>query len=226
MNLEKTLHSFHNTQHFSFDLWKTLIRSNKEFKRLRPLLIKDFYSIDCADDEISKVTRKYDVLCDYASKNTGLHVNAQLIVSYILLELGKPIEQEFLANWDDFYTSLEELFLEFPPILLHDTTYALFSDIKEEGKSLSLLSNTGFIEGKSVNAFLKQIELFSYFDFLIYSDEEGISKPNPKIFEKVYQETLKIKNIEKNQITHIGDDEFADIRGAANYGFNTFLAYV
>ena len=58
---------------------------------------------------------------------------------------------------------------------------------------------------------------------MIFSDVAKISKPNPQIFDLVYDSINKIKPLKKNEILHIGDNVFADFQGAINYGFHAQL---
>jgi putative hydrolase of the HAD superfamily len=62
--------------------------------------------------------------------------------------------------------------------------------------------------------------LEEYFDFQIYSDECGFSKPNKKIFDLIHKE---MPNMDKTQILHVGDNEIADYKGAIEYGFKAHL---
>lgn len=62
----------------------------------------------------------------------------------------------------------------------------------------------------------KQLNLEKYFDFMMISDEVGVGKPNPKIFEEALKKFgLPVK---KEQVLMIGDNIFADINGAKKFG--------
>lgn len=67
----------------------------------------------------------------------------------------------------------------------------------------------------------KRIKLSSiakYFKDIVISENVGISKPNPGIFEY----TLKdMKNIDKSQVLMIGDSLSSDIQGGTNFGIDT-----
>ena len=58
---------------------------------------------------------------------------------------------------------------------------------------------------------------------MIFSDEVGVSKPNIKIFEYLYENTQKIKQLEKSKIIHVGDNIKADYEGALKFGFDAKL---
>ena len=50
-----------------------------------------------------------------------------------------------------------------------------------------------------------------------------MSKPNPKIFKIVYNEICLIKEINRAEVLHIGDNMIADYNGAREFGFNSLL---
>ncbi|TXI99601.1 MAG: phosphoglycolate phosphatase, partial [Chryseobacterium cucumeris] len=97
-----------------------------------------------------------------------------------------------------------------------------FEDIKNQGKTINILSNTGFIKGKTMRKFLIHENLDQYIDFHIYSDEINCSKPNPLIFQEV-KNKIKDQDLPMHQILHIGDNPVADYQGAKNFGFSAHL---
>jgi FMN phosphatase YigB (HAD superfamily) len=98
-----------------------------------------------------------------------------------------------------------------------------FENMVSEGKSINILSNTGFIKGKSLRKLISYYELTEYFTFQIYSDEVGYSKPNNEIFQLVFDQVNKTKETQKKEILHIGDNIIADYNGAINFGFDAHL---
>lgn len=207
--------------HFSFDLWKTLISSNKEYKTERVRLFKSFFNIKLSDERIALAMRKIDIHCNGVNEQTGLHITFDQIVCFFLLELDININQISKKIIEELYIKNEQIFLEFMPELIIDID--VFKEIKNNNKSISLISNTGFVKGETVRKFLDKIDILKYFDFLLFSDEEGYSKPNIKIFEKSYNKIIKVRNIAKNRVLHIGDNKIADYEGALSFGYNALL---
>ncbi len=70
---------------------------------------------------------------------------------------------------------------------------------------------------------LKHLDIAQYFDFQLYSDEAGLSKPNPAFFQLMLAEVAKLKTIELTEILHIGDNPKADIWGAEMAGISSLL---
>ena len=65
---------------------------------------------------------------------------------------------------------------------------------------------------------VKNSVIAKYFKDIVISEEVGISKPNPEIFEYALS---NIEGVNKNEILMIGDSLSSDIRGGINYGIDT-----
>ena len=212
-----------NHKHFSFDLWLTLIKSNTEFKSKRNLLFKDYFQVESKIEKVNEVVRYYDVLCNNINEKVGLNFDTFEIYYLILNALEVNLEKIEKSKLLDFYNETELLFMKFKPELIYPNIHLLFKDIKEDGKTINITSNTGFIRGLTLSKLLNFYDLNNYFSFQIYSDEVGFSKPNKEIFNLVFDSINKITTIEKKEILHIGDNIIADYNGAINFGFDAFL---
>lgn len=217
----KINHKNHN--HFSFDLWLTLIKSNPQFKSKRNLLFKDFFEVECNIEKVNEVVRYYDVLCNNINEKTGLNIDTYEIYYLILNALNIKVTDIETKQLTQFYKETELLFMEYKPQLIFPKIRYLFDEIKEQGKTMSILSNTGFIKGYTLRKIIMDYGLDEYFNFQIYSDEIGYSKPNPKTFQLVYDQINSFKEITKKEVLHIGDNVVADYNGAINFGFAAFL---
>lgn len=217
----KINHSNHS--HLSFDLWLTLIKSNPEFKSKRNLLFKDFFDVDSTIEKVNGVVRYYDVLCNNINERTGSNIDTYEIYYLILNALNLDINKISTDKLELFYKETELLFLKYKPELLYKNIPALFDEITKQGKTINLLSNTAFIKGKTLRKILSHYELENHFNFQIYSDEVGISKPNSQIFQLVFDQANEIKKTTKKEILHIGDNIVADYNGALNFGFDAHL---
>jgi len=112
--------------------------------------------------------------------------------------------------------------LEYKPVVIFENLHDFFDEIKNQGKTINILSNTGFIKGRTMRKFLIEENLDQYIDFHIYSDEINCSKPNPLIFQEV-RKLIKNQDLTMDQILHIGDNPIADYKGAKDFGFNAHL---
>ena len=218
----KTDIDIHNHSHFSFDLWLTLIKSHPEFKAKRVELFSSFFDVKKPIDEVTKVVKYYDDLCNSINEVIGGNVDTFEIYLLILNALEVDLKQVNKGILNEFYQKSEDLFLEYKPVVIFENLHQFFDEIKNQGKTINILSNTGFIKGKTMRKFLIEENLDQYIDFHIYSDELNCSKPNPIVFQEV-KNLIKNKDLKMNQILHVGDNPVADYKGAKDFGFNAHL---
>jgi len=218
----KTDIDIHNHCHFSFDLWLTLIKSHPEFKSKRVELFSSFFNVDKPIEEVAKTVKYYDDLCNTINEVTGGNIDTFEIYLMILGALNVDIKSLNREKLNEFYNKSEELFLEYRPVVIFENIHDFFKDIKNQGKTINILSNTGFIKGATMRKFLIHENLDQYIDFHVYSDEMNCSKPNPLIFQEV-KKNIKDQDLPMNRILHIGDNPVADYQGAKNFGFSAHL---
>jgi putative hydrolase of the HAD superfamily len=137
----------------------------------------------------------------------------------ILAQLDINIENISTAQIDDFLQQLETAFWQFPPFFIEDDLEKILAKAQKKHISLSIFSNTGLIRGRILRQFFKEKGLSKYFDFQLYSDELYLSKPTILAFETIFAYVLRLKNIEKQNIAHVGDNLVADVKGANDFGF-------
>lgn len=214
--------NIHDYSHFSFDLWLTLIKSHPEFKIKRAELFAAFFEIDQPAAKVIETVKYYDDTCNTINEVIGKNIDTFEIYMLILRSLQVDIRQVDEQKLNDFYQKSERLFMEYRPVIIFDNLHAFFEEIKNQDKTISILSNTGFIKGKTMRKFLMEENLDSYIDFHIYSDEINCSKPNPLAFLEV-KNKIRNKNIEISKVVHIGDNPIADYKGAKDFGFSAHL---
>ncbi len=218
----KTDIDIHNHCHFSFDLWLTLIKSHPEFKAKRVELFSSFFNVDKPIEQVAKTVKYYDDLCNTINEVTGGNIDTFEIYLMILGALDVNVKLVSKEKLNEFYNKSEELFLEYKPVVIFENIHEFFDNIKNQGKTINILSNTGFIKGTTMRKFLIHENLDQYIDFHIYSDEINCSKPNPLIFQEV-KNKIKDQDLPLHQILHIGDNPVADYQGAKDFGFSAHL---
>lgn len=211
-----------NHDHFSFDLWLTLIKSHPEFKAKRVELFSSFFDVKKPIEEVTETVKYYDDLCNNINEVIGGNVDTYEIYLLILGSLNIDLKQLNREVLNEFYQKSEDLFLEYKPIVIFESLHQFFEEIKNQGKTINILSNTGFIKGKTMRKFLVNENLDQYIDFHIYSDEIKCSKPNPMVFQEV-KNLVKNQNLKLDKILHIGDNPIADYKGAKDFGFSAHL---
>ena len=210
-------------RHVSFDLWLTLIRSRPEFKPLRNELFARHFGVHKPVPEIAAAFRHFDQLFNLINEKAGGNVHYTEMLYVILDYLGVPVAQISADAMDQYYRKMEILFYENHPLLIDPNTIAVLDMLKEKDCTINILSNTGFILGNTLKQLLVMLGIADYFSFQLYSDEMGNSKPSPKVYAQVLDETQKLKPLFKEEVLHVGDNPVADLGGARQFGFRSVL---
>jgi FMN phosphatase YigB (HAD superfamily) len=79
---------------------------------------------------------------------------------------------------------------------------------------LGIISDSGLSVGHTLRQFLKRDGLLECFTCTTFSDEVGVSKPHPRIF----QFTLDRLSAQPHEAVHVGDLTHSDIAGAKAIG--------
>jgi putative hydrolase of the HAD superfamily len=215
-------------QHYSFDLWLTLIKSNPYFKIERTKIFhRDFNPAGKSVDEVAKAFRQVDLMCNAVNERTGKNIDAD---EMYLMVISLINDNQFDLTGIDvlkLYQDMEKLLFYYLPMVYSPVTISTLQHLKQQsGATFNLLSNTGFIKGATLRKILVELKLSEYFDFQLYSDEVGMSKPNPALFNLMLQNIKQIninKDIKLDNIIHVGDNPRADVEGAQAAGIKTLL---
>lgn len=215
-------------KHYSFDLWMTLIRSNPSFKKERAAFFySNFNTAGKTIGEIGQIFRHIDLMCNSINEKTGGNIDSEEMYLMVIYEINdrKDCFPDIDLKW--LYAEMEQLVMKHMPVTYGSETLDTLNKIKDQADTtISLLSNTAFIKGITLRKVLKEIELDQYFDFQLYSDESGMSKPNSRFFRQMVDQVekhRKERKIELNQIIHVGDNHQADILGAEAIGIQSLL---
>jgi putative hydrolase of the HAD superfamily len=214
--------------HYSFDLWLTLIKSNPEYKLERTRIFhRDFNPAGKSFDEVAKAFRTVDLMCNAVNEATGKNIDAD---EMLLMVISLINENQFSLHEIDtvkLQADMEALVFNNMPVVYSPVTIEVLDHLKQKGGcTMSLLSNTGFIKGATLKRILVELKMDQYFDFQLYSDEVGMSKPNPALFNLMLQHIKQVnpgKDITLNNIIHIGDNPRADVGGANAAGIKSLL---
>ncbi len=214
-------------KHFSFDLWLTLIKSNPDFKKERSIYFYSKYNpLKKSLDEIIAIFREIDLLCNAINEKTGKNISSEEMYLMAIHRTTEKYESLADVNLAELSADMEAMFFNFPPVPYSSSTLPTLEKIKKKNDvTLNILSNTAFVKGATLTILMDHLSLSQYFDFQLYSDIEGISKPNHAFYNIMVENVCKIrgnKDIAYNEIMHIGDNATADISGAINFGIQAF----
>lgn len=210
-------------KHVSFDLWLTLIKSDPVFKPLRNELFARHFAVQQPAEAVTQAFRYFDLLFNRINEKTGGNLQQTEMLYLILDHLGVDVETVTDELMQAYYREMEQLFFRHHPQLIDKHTLAVLRRIRDRGCSVNILSNTGFILGSTLRQLLPVLGIAEYFDFQVYSDETGCSKPSADMYDHVWSRVRQYGPVEKEEILHVGDNAVADYKGAQLFGFRSAL---
>jgi len=199
-----------------FDLYNTLIGYQPSREEMTVKLLAELgYTIN--EDDLYLPVNKAD---EYFYQQ-----NAQKPIS-----LRERAEQ--MAVWSHYYRIiLEEIGIEPKPELINNLIsrwknlkweMALYQDVipcmenlKKRNLKIGLISNAE----KDMSELFNKTGLNKYLETVVISQEVGVTKPNPLIF----QAALKKSGLTAKEVLYIGDQYQVDYMGAMNVGLNPVL---
>lgn len=198
----------------SFDLWHTIIKPNRAFRVQRVAALAQALG-QMPSLELEQLMLETDKQLDLQTDATGRQFSslARTQVLAQRLHYVKPIDFEWL------YARINEAFLSDPPTLIEPSFPDTLQALRDKNYKITLLSNTGFVEGKTLRAFFKNLKINDLFDLLLFSDEHDMAKPQAAFFEKITQHF----GCAAAQVLHIGDNPVADYAGALASNMNALL---
>ncbi|WP_412469332.1 HAD family hydrolase [Pedobacter sp. KLB.chiD] len=214
-------------KHYSFDLWLTLIKSNPTYKQERvQYFFRNFNSKHKSIDEIAITFRQVDLMVNAINEKAGKNVDADEMYLMIISMIN---DHDFNFNDIDLERldeDMEQIVFNHMPQLYCDHCLAVLAKIKDSGNcSTNILSNTGFIKGKTLKKVIEHLGIGQFIDFQLYSDEVRMSKPSVGFFQLMFDQIDRKKHPELllTDVIHVGDNPHADIRGAQAIGINSML---
>lgn len=177
-----------------FDLDDTLIDRSKAADVMFLIIVKECYS-NVATDEMLQSFRKYD--------NNG-YSNKTIVLNSLFDEYPPDCR----IPTSDVYSFWNAKFPECFSVDLE--THALLEKIAQNTKT-AIITNGGTQMQK---AKIEKTRLDKIFDVIIISDEVGIKKPDPQIFNLALQRL----NVSTSESLYVGDNLKNDIEGCQNIG--------
>ncbi|WP_345949552.1 HAD-IA family hydrolase [Mucilaginibacter sp. PAMB04274] len=206
-------------KHYSFDLWLTLIRSNPLFKKYRSVFFHNHFNFKYIPlEQVEHIFRTVDIMCNGINERTGKNIDAEEMYLMVISLMNENQVNLHDIDLPALYQQMENLVFDYLPQVYCNSTAAVLSNLKMQGFTTNILSNTGFIKGVTLRKVLRELDIDQHFDFQIYSDEAGMSKPNPALFQFMIEQAMAIKPLELANIIHIGDNPRADVAGAQAVG--------
>ena len=201
-------------KHYCFDLWHTLIRPCPAFKEERNRYFYHHFNFGGKPlEEVAMIFRQVDLMCNSITEITGKNMDARQMYLMVIDLLNNQLYPLSRVDLDSLIDEIDSMLLSHVPLLSSPQIPELLSQLKEPGHiSMSIVSNTGFIRGKTLKSVLKRLDIDGFFDFQLYSDETGASASHPRLCELIQEhisQFTKARPIDSVQIIHISDNPAA-----------------
>ena len=202
-------------QAITFDLWNTLF-TNKSYSEQRIQTFFHFLQERKISISFDQFKNAFDAKFHFSEVTFEEikfhHIYTEERILSVLEEVNVKIPQ---SDVDLLIRKFESEMLQDPPPLkkgVKKTLEELAPDFQ-----IGLISNTGVTPGRVLSKVLDEYGILQLFETTIYSDEIGLFKPHPKMFEI----PLNKFNCSPLNAFHVGDILETDIKGAKDYKMHT-----
>ena len=107
-----------------------------------------------------------------------------------------------------------------PAYAVLGSAHALLDSLRGRGVKTGLVANSWPDTGRVLRADVEELGLTGRFDVIVFSEELGVSKPQPEIFHYA----LGQLGVEPENAVFVGDGLRTDVQGAAQVGMTTVQA--
>lgn len=204
----------------TFDLWQTLILDSPELGRPRARVrlggVQEALRGDGLDfpfDKLMEASRSCYRVCDdirTAEGDVTFEEQIDIFLREVEPGLASRITPATLALVSQRYA---DSYFAHPP-KIDEGAHRVLETLSRMGVKVGLICNTGSTPGATQRIFLDQVGLARYFDTLVFSDEERLSKPAKRLFHL----TLERLGVQPEETVHIGDHPLNDVVGAKRAG--------
>ncbi|MBK6737835.1 MAG: HAD family hydrolase [Haliea sp.] len=193
----------------SLDFWGTIAVFNPQYSSARTRYLSDLFGV--SEDEASARYKRVKRDFDHRAEQAGAAVTPLVAVKTLLGECP--------GNAASILRDIEQLVRDHPP-LLHPEIPELLMRLNRAGYVVGVSSNTNFLAGKLIQSIFNLA-----WDFAVFSDELGVSKPDPDFFSTVVVQVnaLSSRTIRPGNVIHIGDSAVCDLDGAMTAGLQGLL---
>lgn len=200
----------------TFDFWSTLVDGNVTPERTAQRLARLHAAIVgaghvCTAEELRGGFQRALSRISAEARETLRDVGPPGRWGALASELGIP---EGLIPYAVVEHAYEDITLEpLPDAMPH--VHVAVEAMKTAGYRLGVICNTGMAGGRVLREVLRRHGLLDFFDVTVFSNEFGVAKPHPSIFEHTL---VALGGIPPAQALHVGDLEELDVDGARRAG--------
>lgn len=209
----------------TFDVWETMIhdepalgerRGKQRIEGMTRALRRAGFAVAerRVRDAYHESWRQYERIWE-TGREIDPHEQLTMLLAQLDPELPGRLDAAARAEVDEAYVA--PIFSHPPP--LNEGLVDVLRALRDRGSRLGLICNTGRTPGYAMRRLLSDYGVLGYFQATAFSNEEGIRKPNPEIFQRV----LRQLGTPAAEVMHVGDNVVADIAGAKRSGMRAVL---
>jgi HAD superfamily hydrolase (TIGR01549 family) len=208
-------------QAVTFDFWSTLVDGNitpertaERLARLHRAIIGAGYA--GTPDELRSALERALTRVTEAARESLEDVGPPGRWAVLAAELGIPAG---MIAYEVVEHAYEDITLDPLPDPMPYVRTAVEA-MKAQGYRLGVICNTGMAGGRVLREVLRRHGLLDFFDVTVFSNEFGVSKPHPSIFEHTLE---ALGGVSPAEALHVGDLEELDVEGARRAGLHSAL---
>ena len=198
----------------TFDFWDTLVQADTAATRVRRRLaiadVLESHGLPAVHEDIDasfdEAWKRFD-----ASWGTGEQFTGQHAAETVLDVLGHTENEQLRGRVIEAYLSAPETM----KLNLTDNLIPTLHRLKEAGLRVGIVCDVGLTPSPVLRNYLDGHGILQLFDHWSFSDEVGVYKPHPAIFEHAL---AGLGDIDPSRAAHIGDLRRTDIAGAKGMG--------
>lgn len=207
-------------KHVAFDIWGTMCVSNPNYGIARAKVIFEEYPQVGSINKVLVAFKKVKEVLDTYECIDGNSIPYDFKQQLLCRELAVPVLTYNTREWRYLFS---HLFVENPPTLMSGNVVQIFRECMFNFQSVSVISNTHFIKGKTMQRMFEQclnIPTKENNKLYWYSSDEGVwCKPHLQPFLNVIQHS----GVKASEILFVGNDKQCDIEPAERLGMQTHL---
>jgi putative hydrolase of the HAD superfamily len=202
-----------------FDLWETLLTNpqgaskKQDARRIEAMLAILSSSHPCDAVTVESAYRELWHRCHELYWSRDLDIPTRRQIEHFLEAMSlspDQLDDSVLAELESAYV---ETILHHPPAV-EPHAHAVQQQLREAGFRIGLISNTGRTPGRMLRRVLEHHGLHESIDVMIFSDEQGVCKPQLSIFHDM----LRGLNVAPEACAFVGDNLDVDVYGARQCG--------
>lgn len=186
-----------------FDADETLVHFDSN-KGLKTILNKHNITISQAE---------YQKFCQITNKLWEDFQNQAITIPEIIEKSFSEIASKIGLNAFEFNDLFQTTMSKLCPVI--DEVLPVLEELQKHGMKMAIVSN-GFQDQQIPR--LKFNKMDQFFEFIVTAEKVGYPKPNSKIFQACL---AQMPNIKPSQVLMVGDNLFADVKGANDFGFDS-----